>query len=145
MHMSLQSSEFLKYFVDGKSWMTSSGDTITLSISRVGKLYLPSGRLIACDPAIPDDLPFEQAFSPGAYPVDVMIVHIREHLSPFRSLWFRFSRRLAEDTRIALAAVVFQGVLTACLVYGSSRRCIYSAGVLPTVARKSLMKCAWSK
>src|SRR5262245_27108641 len=108
MRMSLQPSEFLKYFVDGKSWMTPSGDTITLNLARLGKLYLPSGRLIACDPVIADDLPFEQVFSPGPYPVDVVIVHILEHLSPFRSLWFRFSRRLAEDMRIALAAVVFQ-------------------------------------
>jgi len=108
MPMSLQPSEFLKYFVDGTSWITPPGGTITLSVCRLGKLYLPSGRLIACDPAIPDDLPFEHPFPPGAYPVDVAIVHIQEHLSPLRSVWFQLWKRFSEDTRIALAAVVFQ-------------------------------------
>jgi hypothetical protein len=88
--------------------MTSSGEAISLSVRRLGQLHLPSGRLIACDPAIPEDLPFVQAFPPGAYPVDVVIVHIQEHLSPLRSLWFQLWKRPSEDMRIALAAVVFQ-------------------------------------
>jgi uncharacterized protein DUF4241 len=106
--MSLHPSEFHSYFEDGTSWMASSGETITLSVRRLGNLALPSGRLIACDPAIPEDLPFTQVFPPGAYPVDVVIVHIQERLSPLRALWFQVSKRFTEDTRIALAAVIFQ-------------------------------------
>jgi hypothetical protein len=108
MRMTLRPTEFLTYFVDGKTWMTPSGETITLSVCRLGKLYLPSGRLIACDPAIPDDLPFEHTFFPNAYPVDVVIMHIQKHLSPRRSRWFQLWKRRSEDKRIALAAVVFQ-------------------------------------
>jgi hypothetical protein len=106
--MSLHPSQFQAYFVDGASWMTLSGETIRLSVHRLGQLYLPSGRLIACDPAILEDLPFAQAFPPGAYPVDVVIMHIEEHSSPLRSLWFQLWRRPPQDIRIALAAVVFQ-------------------------------------
>jgi hypothetical protein len=106
--MSLDPSEFSKYFVDGTSWMTRSGATITLRVHRLGHLYLPSGRLIACDPAVPDDLPFEHAFAPGVYPVDVAIVHIQERLSLLRSSWLQLGKRISEDMRIALAAVVFQ-------------------------------------
>jgi hypothetical protein len=135
--MSLHPSQFLTYFVDGTSWITPSGETITLSVCRLGQLYLPSGRLIACDPAIPEDLPFEHAFSPGAYPVDVVIVHIREPLSPLRSLWFQLWKRLSEDTRIALASVVFQEAVPtrwepaniSCQLRRPSERDTYAYGV----------------
>ncbi len=108
MSMRLQPTEFLTYFADGQSWITPSAVAIRLEVCRLGPLYLPSGRLIACDPAYADDRPFAHAFPPGLYPVDVVVAHLHEHE---RRRWFPWWQKPVTDARIALAAVILQDVM----------------------------------
>jgi hypothetical protein len=48
--------------------------TIRFSVARAGKLLLPSGRIVACDPLVARDRkPFVQGVPPGRYAVDLAI------------------------------------------------------------------------
>lgn len=56
----------------------------------IGKLFLPSGRIVACDPFLVYDAdPFERKVKPGRYPVRLSIAH------------------LGTDQRIAAATIAF--------------------------------------
>lgn len=51
------------------------GDGPPRSIEPVASLYLPSGKIVACDPLVLlDPVPFAREVAPGTYPVDASVV-----------------------------------------------------------------------
>jgi hypothetical protein len=68
----------------------------------IGHLVLPSGRIVACDPAVEPDLPpFVVAVPPGSWPVGVTIAHLPEEDQRIAAAWIRLSH--AEPVRWAYA------------------------------------------
>ncbi len=69
---------FELFFVDGPVGMpTGGGEQQVVTVREVGKLALPTGRLVAADPFVlwPEDAEaFTATFEPGAYPVSVSLV-----------------------------------------------------------------------
>jgi hypothetical protein len=52
-----------------------NGRTLSFAVAPVGRVSLPSGRIVACDPLITLDLdPFLQAVIPGRYTVDLALM-----------------------------------------------------------------------
>jgi hypothetical protein len=52
-----------------------NGRTLTFAVAPVGRVSLPSGRIVACDPLVTLDLePFVQAVIPGRYIVDLALM-----------------------------------------------------------------------
>jgi hypothetical protein len=49
----------------------------TVERRQVGELDLPSGRLVACDPAYGEEPPFVVPLSPGRYPVSLSIANLK--------------------------------------------------------------------
>jgi len=55
----------------------SDGDGHPRSIEPVASLYLPSGKIVACDPLVAlDPVPFAREVAPGTYPVDASVVQL---------------------------------------------------------------------
>jgi len=72
------------------SFPLKDGSQARLQTQSIGPIVLPTGRIVACDPLVcPETLPFERAATPGAYPLFIVIAHIRT------------------DQRIALAVIHF--------------------------------------
>src|SRR5262245_22234861 len=66
------------------------GRHAVIECQQVGKPFLPSGRIVACDPFLVYDAdPFEVTVKPGRYPVRLSIAH------------------LGTDQRIAAATIAF--------------------------------------
>src|SRR5712691_4416758 len=59
---------------------------------RIGALRLPSGRVVACDPALVDVPPLERRVPAGDYPVTVVIaVRERDHDARIAAAWIDIS------------------------------------------------------
>lgn len=68
----------------------SGGDGPPRAIEPVASLYLPSGKIVACDPLVfLDPVPFAREVAPGTYPVDASVV------------------QLASERRVAALRIVF--------------------------------------
>jgi hypothetical protein len=61
----------------------------------IGRLRLPSGRVVAADPFVePNAPPFSRHVTPGAYPVRLAIVHYpKDHDQRVAAAWLAFSDR----------------------------------------------------
>ena len=70
--------DFNRAFQDG-AVMPGDGSIVEAVIERrvIGELHLPSGRLVACDPAFGEENPFEVALNPGRYPVILSIADLK--------------------------------------------------------------------
>ncbi len=76
---------------NGAKLKTVQGEVIVES-RLIGELYLPTGRVVACDPfLVYDTEPFDQEVEPGKYPLTLSIAHYEEG-----------------DQRIALATIHFR-------------------------------------
>jgi Protein of unknown function (DUF4241) len=51
---------------------------VKLECLTVGRLHLPSGRIVACDPLDPSGLSFAKSVPPGNYPVSLSVVHLKD-------------------------------------------------------------------
>ncbi|WP_431483438.1 DUF4241 domain-containing protein [Pseudomonas solani] len=65
------------------------GQDYRLHTQAIGKLELPTGQLVACDPLVSCDGPFTQAVPKGRYPLQLAIA------------------RIGDDERVAFARIVF--------------------------------------
>lgn len=85
--------DFQKAFRDGATFRTDYLGEFQVERREVGKLVVPSGRLVSCDPLVfPEWQPFRRRVPPGQYPVVLSIAHIPPP-----------SRKGAADQRIACA------------------------------------------
>lgn len=57
------------YFYKNEALTTYDGRDVNIECQEVGKLFLPTGDIVACDGLIPDVDAFEQKVKPGSYPV----------------------------------------------------------------------------
>ena len=58
----------------------------------IGTLKLPTGRIVACDPAVEPDLPpFAVSVAPGTWPVGVSIAHLPGDDQRISAAWIRLS------------------------------------------------------
>ncbi|MBA2663437.1 MAG: DUF4241 domain-containing protein [Bradymonadaceae bacterium] len=65
-------------FEDGTT-ISALGYDIVLRRRSIGSLQLTSGHLIACDPLSSlETEPFSQAFTPGSYPVSLLVAELRD-------------------------------------------------------------------
>lgn len=63
-----------------------------LECRTIGELYLPSGRIVACDAIVEPDLPpFALAAPPGTHPVRLAIVHLPGPDERIAAAWLRFA------------------------------------------------------
>ena len=61
----------------------------------IGALKLPTGRIVACDPAVEPDLPpFAVSVAPGTWPVGVSIAHLPGDDQRITAAWIRVSDAL---------------------------------------------------
>jgi uncharacterized protein DUF4241 len=76
--------DLVALFTDGKR------DDATIEVKRVASLYLPTGKIVACDPLVnPDTEPFTREVPVGTYPVDASVA------------------RFENQTRVAALRIVF--------------------------------------
>ncbi|MER6317751.1 DUF4241 domain-containing protein [Streptomyces sp. NPDC001581] len=71
--------DFSWHFTPGNAFRDENGDLGTLSVAAGGTLWLPSGRLVACDPMAYPVLeegvpPFHDQVSPGRYRLEAALV-----------------------------------------------------------------------
>jgi len=61
-------------FRAGLRKQAQSGEELVVAVRRVATLYVPTGKIVCCDPlAVPDAEPLERSVPVGEYPVDVAI------------------------------------------------------------------------
>jgi hypothetical protein len=65
--------DFSRLFQDGATMPNGA----TVERRQIGELDLPSGRVVACDPADGEEPPFLVALSPGRYPVSLSIAELK--------------------------------------------------------------------
>ncbi|MCP3798087.1 DUF4241 domain-containing protein [Allokutzneria sp. A3M-2-11 16] len=80
MSLSTRTNLFDALFAEGELGdADESGARLSVRVQEAGKLNVPSGRLIACDPNVVSPSwpmpPFTVSFPPGHYPVLVSLVH----------------------------------------------------------------------
>jgi hypothetical protein len=69
--------DFQKAFRDGATFHTNYLGKFHVERREVGKLDVPTGRLVACDPLVfPETQPFRRRVPPGRYSVILSIAHI---------------------------------------------------------------------
>jgi hypothetical protein len=74
---SMSTSHIANAFEDGVALKSGPVDVV-MTPREMGQLYLPSGRVVACDPIHLYDLkPFAQSISAGRYPVILSIAEAR--------------------------------------------------------------------
>ncbi|MCX5194141.1 DUF4241 domain-containing protein [Streptomyces sp. NBC_00249] len=75
--MPMTAPDYSRYFTPGHYFAYESGQTGTLHVAVAGELWLPSGRITACDPFIGlgagEAEPFTVAVAPGRYRVETAI------------------------------------------------------------------------
>jgi hypothetical protein len=70
--------DFRKAFRGGASFRTDFLGEFHVERRPVGRMIVPTGRLVACDPLVfPETRPFRKRVPPGKYPVVLSIAHIR--------------------------------------------------------------------
>ncbi|MFV0127588.1 DUF4241 domain-containing protein [Streptomyces sp. HMX112] len=78
--MPMPAPDLARIFTPGLSFPYEWGGTGTVSLAAGGELWLPTGRLVACDPFVAlgsgEAEPFTAAVPPGRYPVDLSVVTI---------------------------------------------------------------------
>jgi hypothetical protein len=78
--MPLQPSQLDVMFRPGARYTLPGGDAVVVEIAQVGRLRMPSGRLIVADPAWLDTKlePFTTAIRPGAYRVTLAVIRFEK-------------------------------------------------------------------
>ncbi len=57
-----------------KTHAVADSETLVVEVRRIATLYVPTGKIVCCDPlAVPDAEPLERTVPAGEYPVDVAI------------------------------------------------------------------------
>ncbi|OKK06732.1 hypothetical protein AMK26_12155 [Streptomyces sp. CB03234] len=78
--MPMTAPDLTRHFTPGHSFPYESGETGTVSVAAGGELWLPSGRVVACDPFVclgtGDTEPFTAEVTPGRYAVEASVVTI---------------------------------------------------------------------
>ncbi len=65
-----------KVFTPGASFQ-QGGQPVAVEVRRVAELFLPSGRIVACDPLVnPESEPYSRSVAPGTYPVELAIARV---------------------------------------------------------------------
>jgi Protein of unknown function (DUF4241) len=78
-------------FVNDQEITSSEGSAI-LKLQDLGKLILPSGRIVACDPFVfPETEPFPISVQPGQYPVTISVAQMKHHYQRVAYALLRFS------------------------------------------------------
>jgi len=87
--------DFNRAFQNGADFAQEGAAPFTVYTHIVGKLHLPSGKIVACDPLVfPDQKPYKGKVAPGTYPVLLSIARFR-------------TKRNDRDERIACAMLRF--------------------------------------
>jgi hypothetical protein len=69
--------DFRRAFHDGEVFHTKFLGEFRIEVRDAGRLFVPSGRIVACDPLVfPENRPFRRRVPPGRYPVLLSIAHI---------------------------------------------------------------------
>ncbi|MEV7727759.1 DUF4241 domain-containing protein [Streptomyces sp. NPDC087917] len=105
--MPMTAPDYDRYFTPGLAFAYESGQTGTLHVAVAGELWLPSGRVTACDPFIGlgagEAEPFTAAVAPGRYRVETAIATLTTPDEPADE---------APHLRTAAARVVIGDALT---------------------------------
>jgi hypothetical protein len=70
--------DFSKLFEDGRAVESADYGRVVLRRHAAGELRLPTGRVVACDPAAPETDPYTVGVAPGSHPVVLSVAHFEE-------------------------------------------------------------------
>ena len=98
---------FLKAYEPGIRATDANAGRVSIRCRPVGELVITSGKLVACDPAVFEEItPFTQEVPPGRYPVILALVRYERDLVPYEyvaSAMLRFNDRAAVRLERAIA------------------------------------------
>lgn len=98
---------FLKAYEPGIRATHAHAGRISIQCRPVGELVVTSGKLVACDPLVFEDItPFTQEVAPGRYPVILALVRYELDLAPYEyvaSAMLQFNDRAAVRWERAIA------------------------------------------